>query len=157
MLNMHDRDATPNHNGRWAKGTSGNPGGRPKGSRNQATLAMESLLEGAAEKLINKALELALEGDMAALKLCLERILPVRRDRPIQLDLPPTETIDQIAVALAAVVRAIADGQITPAEGAIISDILVKKLKAVEMEQIESRLMKVEERVGANPTDILTH
>ena len=145
MLKMPNSDATPNHNGRWAKGKSGNPAGRPRGSRNQATLAMESLLDGAAEDLIKKAVELALGGDITALRLCLERILPVRRERPVQIDLPPTETVDQIATALDAVVRAIADGQVTPVEGDMISNVLVRRLKAIEVEEIESRLMKLEE------------
>ena len=60
-------------------GQSGNPNGRPKGSRNAATLALESLLDGEAEALTRKAVELALAGDIAALRLCLDRILPPRK------------------------------------------------------------------------------
>ena len=55
-------------------GVSGNPSGRPQGSRNKATLALESLLDGQAEVLTQKAVDMALEGDMQALRLCLERI-----------------------------------------------------------------------------------
>jgi hypothetical protein len=47
-------------------GQSGNPNGRPKGSRNATTLAMETLLDGQAEALTNRAIELALGGDMQA-------------------------------------------------------------------------------------------
>ena len=57
--------------GRWTKGTSGNPDGRPMGSRNRATLAAQTLLDGEGERLTRKAIELALEGDRAALRLCL--------------------------------------------------------------------------------------
>ena len=60
--------------GRWAKGTSGNPAGRPTGSRNKATLYFEELLDGQGEALIKKAVELSLKGDTTALRLCLERI-----------------------------------------------------------------------------------
>jgi hypothetical protein len=59
---------------------NGNPG-RPRGSRNKATVAAESLLEGEAERLTRKAVERALEGDVAALKLCMDRLLPPRRER----------------------------------------------------------------------------
>jgi hypothetical protein len=50
-------------------GQSGNPDGRPKGSRNKATLAMEALLDGEAEAITRKAIEKALEGDMTAIRL----------------------------------------------------------------------------------------
>jgi hypothetical protein len=141
---MATQDESTPQNGRWAKGISGNPGGRPPGSRNKATLAMESLLDGAGEKLINKALERALDGDMTAIKLCLERILPVRRDRYIQLDIPTVETADQIPAALDCIFRAVADGQITPVEGELVSGLLMKKLQAIDQRQLEMRLAKLE-------------
>ena len=68
-------------NGRFAKGVSGNPAGRPAGSRNSATLACETLLEGQAEALTQKAVELALAGDPVALKICIDRIFPPRKDQ----------------------------------------------------------------------------
>ena len=40
-------------------GQSGNPGGRPKGSRNATTLALETLLDGQATALTQKAIDLA--------------------------------------------------------------------------------------------------
>ena len=74
--------------GRFEKGRSGNPRGRPLGSRNSATLAAEALLEGEAEKLTRKCIELAMDGDTVALRLCLERIYPARKDRPVTFPLP---------------------------------------------------------------------
>src|SRR6266850_8122204 len=71
----------------FQKGQSGNPGGRRPGCRNRATLAAEVLLEGEAEALTRKAVELALEGDTTALRLCLERIVPQRRSRALAFDL----------------------------------------------------------------------
>ena len=68
--------------GRFEKGVSGNPGGRPAGSRNVATLACESLLEGQAEALTQKAVDIALAGDTVALKLCIDRIFSPRKHRP---------------------------------------------------------------------------
>ena len=58
--------------GRFRKGQSGNPGGCPKGSRNAATLAVAILLDGQAEALTQKAIQMALAGDSVALRLCLE-------------------------------------------------------------------------------------
>ena len=67
--------------GRFQKGQSGNPNGRPPGSRNKTTLAVDALLDGEAETLTRKAIELAKTGDVTALRLCLDRIAPVRKDR----------------------------------------------------------------------------
>jgi len=72
---------------KFQPGQSGNPNGRPKGSRNVATLALESLLDGEAEALTRKAVELALTGDIAALRLCLDRILPPRKDRSVSFEM----------------------------------------------------------------------
>src|SRR5271167_839746 len=64
----------------FEKGRSGNPAGKPPGARNRATLAAEKLLDGEAEALTRKAIERANEGDGVALKMCLDRIIPVRRE-----------------------------------------------------------------------------
>ena len=78
--------------GSFNKGKSGNPNGRPPGSRNNATVACEQLLEGQSEELMQKALAMALDGNVHAMRLCMERLLPVRKDRCIQLDLRPLTT-----------------------------------------------------------------
>lgn len=73
-----DKTVTKQRGRPFEKGQSGNRDGRPQGSRNKATLAVEALLEGEAEALTRKAIERALEGDIQALRLCLERVCPVR-------------------------------------------------------------------------------
>ena len=74
--------------GRFRAGTSGNPSGRPVGSRNKGTLFLEELLDGEGEGLTRKAIQLGLKGDPFALRLCLERLLPPRKERRIELALP---------------------------------------------------------------------
>src|SRR4051795_11090305 len=76
----------------FQKGRSGNPEGRPKGSRNITTVALETLLDGQAIALTQKAIDLALAGDIAALRLCVDRILPPRKDRPVTFDFPAITT-----------------------------------------------------------------
>src|SRR6266853_3738609 len=71
------------------KGRSGNPAGRPAGSRNKATLATEVLLDGQSAALTQKAVDRALAGSDLALKLCLDRILAPRRERTVRFALPP--------------------------------------------------------------------
>jgi hypothetical protein len=68
----------------WEKGKSGNPAGRPLGSRNKSTLFLESLLENEAEPLTRKMIQVGLTGNPMALRFCLGRLLPRRRGRPIQ-------------------------------------------------------------------------
>ena len=55
----------------------GNPG-KPKGSRHRATQAAQSLIENQSDAITQKAVEMALEGDTTALRLCIERIAPTR-------------------------------------------------------------------------------
>jgi hypothetical protein len=136
---------TPNSKGQWPKGTSGNPSGRPPGSRNKATLAMEALLEGEADQLTRKAIEMALQGNPVALRLCLERLLPARKDRPIELNLPPVQSAKQISEAMGTVVAAIGDGQITPNEGQVLANVLAVQSEFVEAEQLEQRVSKLEQ------------
>ena len=75
--------------GQFQKGTSGNPSGRPAGSRNRSTWLAEQLLEGEYEQLIKQAITMAKEGNIHALRLCLERVIPIRKERSIELELPP--------------------------------------------------------------------
>ena len=72
----------------FKKGRSGNPAGRRTGSRNKATIAAAALLAGESEALTRKAVELALVGDPAALRLCIERILPPCRERTVKFARP---------------------------------------------------------------------
>src|ERR1700737_31359 len=100
--------------GRFAKGFSGNPAGRPPGSRNHATRIAEILLDGEAEALTRKAVTLALDGDALALRLCLDRIIPPRRGRRVQLGLPPLRGAADLGGTMAAITPAASEGAIPP-------------------------------------------
>jgi hypothetical protein len=76
----------------WQKGQSGNPAGRPRGSRNKTTMLMQNLLEDEAEAIARKAIEMAKAGDMAAIRVCMDRLAPARRGAAISCELPPVET-----------------------------------------------------------------
>jgi len=132
--------------GRFAPGQSGNPAGRPRGARNKATLAVMELLDGEAVGLTRKAVELALAGDTTALRLCLERLCPAPKDAPLAVDALklPTLCPGNMAQANAAVVRAVARGALTPAEGRALQDMLESYRRAVELTDMEKRLAALE-------------
>ena len=126
-------------------GKSGNPAGKPKGTRNRATMVAEQLLDGEAGALTRKAIELAKDGDTIALRLCIERILPARKDRPVSFDMPRVEKVGDALTAVTAIVRAVADGDLTPAEGAELSKVIDGFTRTVELVEIDERLAKLED------------
>ena len=138
-------------NGRFVKGCSGNRSGRPLGARNKATEAAELLLDGEAEALTRMALELALGGNAAALRLCLDRIIPPRRGRPVQLGLPPVRDAGDLGCTMAAITNAAGEGVITPGEAVELARVVEIFVRAVETSDSERRLQQLEERsrVGA--------
>src|SRR5713226_3504119 len=105
--------------------------GRPQGSRNKATLALQEMLDGHGESITRKCALLALQGDPTAMRLCMERLLPPRRDQPVKFKLPAVTTAAEVAAAVSAVLQAVAGGQLTPAEGQMIVAILECWLKVI--------------------------
>src|SRR5262249_5709721 len=120
--------------GHFRPGQSGNPAGRPKGARNRSTIAAESLLEGEAEALTRKAIALALAGDTTALRLCIERLVPPRKDRPITFELPPIASAADVANAVAAVLRAVAEGRVTLSEAMAVTSLIEALGRAIPAE-----------------------
>ena len=110
MVQKPPTPSTEKPSTRFKPGQSGNPAGKPKGTRNATTLALETLLDGQATALTQKAIDLALTGDMTALRLCVDRILPPRKDRPVTFDFPKITTAAEAATTLSAVLGAVAAG-----------------------------------------------
>lgn len=133
---------------KFTKGTSGNPAGRTKGTRNRTTIALEALLEGEAEAITRKAVELALAGDTVALRLCMERLIPARKDRPIRFALPEITGPRDLTKASAALLAAVAAGDITPSEAAELGRLIDAHVKAVEAADFAERLAALEARTG---------
>lgn len=132
--------------GRFAKGKSGNPSGRPPGSRNRASLVVEALMEGEAERLSRKAIELAFEGNVVALRLCLERIAPARRGHLIKLDIGSARTLAELAQAQSQVLERMAKGDLTVEEAADAARAIEAVGSAYERRELEARLVALEEK-----------
>ena len=131
----------------FQKGQSGNPGGRPKGSRNATTIALETLLDGQATALTQKAIDVALTGDIPALRLCLDRILPPRKDSPVAFDLPEMKTLNDAVPAMGALVKAVGQGDLTPTEAGELTKMVQAFAKIIETAELEERVRKLEEAI----------
>jgi hypothetical protein len=128
----------------FEKGHSGNPAGRATGCRNRASLAAEALLDGEVGTLTRRAIELAIEGEPSALKLCLERILAPRRERAVRFALPPIESAADIARAMGAVTAAVAEGALTPGEAGALAQLVDTFIRAIDTSDFDRRLQALE-------------
>jgi hypothetical protein len=128
----------------FPKGTSGNPAGKPRSARHRATRAAELLLDGEAGNLTRKAIELAKEGDTTALRLCLERIFPPRKDRPVTFAMPEIASANDAAKLMASILAAVASGSVTPHEASVIAHLVETYAKTLEITEIERRLAALE-------------
>lgn len=129
---------------RSGKFAPGNPG-KPKGARNKATQAAEMLLDGKVEALTKKAIEVALTGDPRAIKLCLERILAPRRDRPVEFKLQPVKSAADHPRALAEILQAVANGEVTPMEGQGLCQMLDNHRSSLATADLAARIAALEE------------
>ncbi|MGH7092155.1 MAG: DUF5681 domain-containing protein [Stellaceae bacterium] len=135
-LQKQEKQAGRDGRGRFRTGCSGNPAGRPP---NPSARAAAILLDGEAEALTRKAVELALGGDTAALRLCLDRIVGPRRGRPVAFDLPPLVSAADLAAAMAAIAAAAAGGAITPDEAVALAQMIDIFTRAIEAREAERR------------------
>jgi hypothetical protein len=130
-------------------GESGNRAGRPRGARNKRTVLAEHMLEGDTEAIMRTMIELAKEGDMAAVRLCVDRICPRVTDRPAGFELPPLIRAADAPPAIATIAQALADGDLTAAEAADLGRFVESFARAFEKADIEKRLGWLEARYKA--------
>lgn len=130
----------------FVKGQSGNPKGRAKGTRNQSTLMADALLDGDAQEIIATVVSLAKGGDMTAARIVLDRLIPPVKERPIQIDLPDTSTAAGISAAQSAILSAVANGDLLPGEANTMVAIVETRRRALETQELESRIAALEAR-----------
>jgi uncharacterized protein DUF5681 len=131
----------------FEKGTSGNPAGRPPGARSRTTLAAQALLDGEAEALTRKAVELALGGDLMALRLCLERVIPLRRGQPLDFEIRKLTCMEDATGAIADIVAATASGEITLSEAAEFTKLIELYVKSWETLEKTGAIHSREQRI----------
>jgi hypothetical protein len=143
-LIKQDEQEARDRRGRFVKGRSGNPAGRPRGCRDHVNRAARLLLAGEGEALTRKAIEPALAGDPAALRLCLERIVGPYRERAVEFTMPPIRDAGDVAGAMAAIADAAAQGAVTPREATQLGEVIQSYVRAVEATEFERRLRELE-------------
>jgi hypothetical protein len=131
----------------FQKGQSGNPAGRKPGSRNKHTIATEKLFEEDAEKLVKVAIKLAEEGDIGALRLCLDRICAPQRHRPVPFDMPQLGMAADAVGAMSTLVEGIATGELSAPEAAELAKVIQGFAKALETTDHDKRIANLERRM----------
>jgi hypothetical protein len=124
---------------------SGNPG-RPPGSKNKTTRMVEQLVDGQAEQLVQKVVELAQAGNVAALRMVLDRVWPARKGQPLNIVMPPINSSQDVFPAIASIWTAIREGRLTPEEASALSIVIDRSIQAIELHDIAKRIAALEAR-----------
>lgn len=132
--------------GRFQKGQSGNPAGKPKGTRHRATVLLEALMQDGAEAVVSTVMNAAKNGDMQAAKIILDRLIPARKDAPISIDLPSINTANDAAAAMSGILSATCHGEITPAEADTVAKLIGGFSRQLELANFEERLQALEQK-----------
>ena len=130
----------------FQKGQSGNPNGRPTGSRNKRTLALEEMLGNHIGAITQKAVDAAINGDMAAIKMIMDRMLPPARSRPISIELPPITDIASVSIAQSEILKAVTEGDLLLDEAEALTGLLEARRRSFEAADLEERIKQLEER-----------
>jgi len=128
----------------------GNPG-RRRGSRNKATLLAVSLAREQGERMLAKAVEMAMGGNAQMMKFLLSRILP--RERPVELALPRLDYAHDSADAMAEIVEAVASGRISPREAADLSEIISAFVRAIDITDAQMEIDALKSKLGIRPIE----
>jgi hypothetical protein len=134
-------------------GQSGNPNGRPKGARNHVTRAVEALIDGQGEALGAKAVEKALQGDSPMLRALVSMLVPPRRERTVEFELPKIESAADALKASSAVIAACAAGELSPHEAGQIMELISTHVRAIEAVELEVRVAALEKKQVARENE----
>ena len=127
---------------KWKKGQSGNPSGRPRGTGKIAQL--RSMLEPHSQDLVNKAKDMALDGDTTALKLCLERLVPPIKIKDEPVTVNGLKGNDTLVRQGQAVINALSTGEITPSEAVTLMQAIANQARIIEIDELERRVTDLE-------------
>lgn len=134
----------------FKKGKSGNPSGRPQGAISKRT-QIAKLLEPHSEQLIAKVLELALAGDINALRLCMERLVPKPQREPLGIQLPKVIDDSNIDEIKNNILNAVFDGVISVDHGEKLINLVVREVKSDQLYILEPAIEKIFSKAPNKP------
>lgn len=135
-------------NGRFRKGKSGNPQGKPKGARHKASMMAEMLFEEEIETVCHQVINQAKEGNLQAAKIILDRLLPPKKDRPINFKLPIIQNAADALKAGRLICHAVGTGELTPVEAESLSKVVEIQAKNIELYDFGLRLETIEKHIN---------
>lgn len=141
-------------NGRFKKGKSGNPRGKPKGAKHKASMMAEMLFENEIAAVCHQVIDQAKEGNMQAAKIILDRLLPPRKDRPINFKLPFIQNAADALKASRLICHAVGNGELTPLEGESLSKIVEVQAKNIDLFDFGIRLQAIEKHIDQKQNEI---
>jgi hypothetical protein len=130
----------------FQKGVSGNPLGRPRGARSRSAILTETLMSGDIEAITKAAVDLAKDGDIGAIRLCLDRLCPRPKDRPVPFKMPRLTSAADAADAMGKITRAVAAGELTPGEAEALTKVVHAFTQTLIASDFEARLAAMERR-----------
>lgn len=139
MEGEHHSDA------RFQPGKSGNPKGRPSGSRNKIFATLDAIGDESAEAIVRAVVDKAKDGDVMAAKAILERVWPVRKGSPVSFHLPSIAKVEELPAAVEAVAQQVACGDLSPEEGASVVALIDTQRRAIDTSNHAERLAALEE------------
>ncbi len=134
--------------GRWKPGESGNPKGRPAGSRHKATIVAKTLMDGQAKALVQKIIEKALEGDTMCLRVCIERLVPPCKEGPLSVKLPAIKSVKDLPDLLARIMALLEVGELTIGEAQGLSAVAESCRKVLEISEFQAQLEQIREELN---------
>jgi hypothetical protein len=131
---------------RFQKGVSGNPRGKPHGTRNKATTMLLTLMVKGAKEITEAVITAAKKGDLIAARMVLDRLVPPAKERPVNIALPDTGTAQGCVEAQNAILQAVGEGNLLPGEGVALAGIVESRRRAIETLELEQRIVTLEEK-----------
>jgi Family of unknown function (DUF5681) len=130
----------------WKKGQSGNPAGKPPGIHSRHATQVKELIASRLPELVEKAIGMALDGDSAALKICLERVCPPMRPRDdaVTLDMPKGETLANLGRRI---LEGMGNSSLTPDQAYRLLQSLQALSSIESADQFEARIAALETAV----------
>jgi len=146
---------TVNSEHKFQPGRSGNPAGRPRGSKSKATQLVERLVAGHMQDvkdILAVTVEKARQGESWAVREILARLWPVPRSRTVAFDLPEIRDQHDCVKANSAILTAVASGRLTADEAKLLSDIVSAQSRALASAELLDLAA-----AGKKPFEALTH